>query len=105
MTFHAERFAQFPFEQVRRIMLRGATDMKNTLVFPTPPPSSCVQPPIIYEEQKMAWEYMPVVRNLSKETAPTAEELNRWGSEGWELTGLFCDSRLVYFYFKRPARS
>ncbi len=62
----------------------------------TPPP-----PPMVYVREEPAWEYRRLVRNLSTEEAPTEAELQRLGSEGWELAGIFTDSRLVYFYFKR----
>ncbi len=42
-----------------------------------------------------------VTRNLAKEEAPSEEELNKIGKEGWELVGVFSDTPLVYFYFKR----
>ena len=44
---------------------------------------------------------MQLVRNLGKEAAPTADELNTLGQEGWELTGVTTDAPFVYFYFKR----
>jgi hypothetical protein len=47
------------------------------------------------------WEYELFTRNLSKEEAPSEEELNKLGKEAWELAGLFTDSRFVHFYFKR----
>lgn len=45
-----------------------------------------------------------MIRNLAKQEAPTAEELNALGAEGWELAGVFNDSLLAYSYFKRLAR-
>jgi hypothetical protein len=42
-----------------------------------------------------------LTRNLSKEEAPSEEELNKLGKEGWELAGVFSDSPFVHFYFKR----
>jgi hypothetical protein len=65
-----------------------------------------VQPPIpiVYERQELIWEYKQVIRNLVKEQAPTEEEFNKLGAEGWELAGAFNDSLLAYFYFKRLSR-
>lgn len=60
--------------------------------------------PIVYERQELVWEYKQVIRNMAKEEALTEEELNRLGEEGWELAGVFNDSLLAYFYFKRLSR-
>jgi hypothetical protein len=54
-------------------------------------------------KEKYIWKYKQLVRNLAKETAPTEDELNVLGAEGWELTGMFTDSPFVYLYFKRLA--
>lgn len=62
-----------------------------------------IQPPIVYVDEEIVWEYKQLVRNLAKENAPTEEELNKLGAEGWELAGVFSDSPFVYFYFKRLA--
>jgi hypothetical protein len=59
------------------------------------------QLPIIYAQDAPTWEYKQLVRNLAKEDAPTENELNALGADGWELTGIFTDSPFVYFYFKR----
>jgi hypothetical protein len=67
------------------------------------PPRSVVGyvTPTVYVKEKTAWEYKLLFRNLSKEEAPSEEELNRLGKEGWELAGVFSDSPFVHFYFKR----
>ena len=57
--------------------------------------------PIVYVKDKTVWEYKLLTRNLSKEEAPSEEELNKLGKEGWELAGVFTDSPFVHFYFKR----
>jgi hypothetical protein len=75
--------------------------MNPMLNFPDQPPNELIRPPIVYVKEKPAWEYRQLVRNLAKEKAPTEEELNSLGAEGWELAGVFTDSPLVYFYFKR----
>ena len=74
--------------------------------FPESPQSKPVQVPIpiVYERQELVWEYKQVIRNMAKEQALTEEELNRLGEEGWELAGVFNDSLLAYFYFKRLSR-
>jgi len=48
-----------------------------------------------------AISYKLFTRNLSKEEAPSEEELNKLGKEAWVLAGVFTDSRFVHFYFKR----
>jgi len=67
------------------------------------PPRSAIGyvTPTVYVKEKTAWEYKLLARNLSKEEAPSEEELNRLGKEGWELAGVFTDSPFVHFYFKR----
>jgi hypothetical protein len=57
--------------------------------------------PIVYVKDKTVWEYKVLTRDLSKEEAPSEEELNRVGKKGWELAGVFSDSPFVHFYFKR----
>ncbi|MCE7986324.1 MAG: hypothetical protein DYG89_34555 [Caldilinea sp. CFX5] len=68
---------------------------------PSLPEAPPVAPPMIYVQKKVQWEYKQLVRNLSKETTLTADELNTLGQEGWELTGVTTDAPFVYFYFKR----
>lgn len=60
------------------------------------------QPPMIYVSERTAWEYKHLIRDLSEAKAPTEEELNVLGKEGWELAGVFAESGTAYFYFKRP---
>jgi len=67
------------------------------------PPSSAPAPvtPIVYVKDETVWEYKLLKRNLSKEEAPSEEELNKLGKKGWELAGVYSDSPFVHFYFKR----
>jgi hypothetical protein len=67
------------------------------------PPRSAVGyvTPMVYVKEKTVWECKMLSRNLSKQEAPSEEELNRLGKEGWELAGVFSDSPFVHFYFKR----
>lgn len=58
---------------------------------------------MVYVSEEPVWEYRRLVRNLSREEPPAAEDMNELGKEGWELAGIFADSPNVYFYFKRPA--
>ena len=80
--------------------------MMSKTYIPEAPQTNPIQPPIpiVYERQELIWEYKRVIRNLAKEEAPTEEELNRLGAEGWELAGVMNDSLLAYFYFKRLSR-
>jgi hypothetical protein len=64
-------------------------------------PSSRPVTPMVYVKDKTVWEYKVLVRNLSKEEAPSEQELNALGKEGWELAGVFSDSPFIQFYFKR----
>lgn len=68
---------------------------------PPLPEAPAVASPMIFVKKSVTWEYMQLVRNLGKETAPTADELNTLGQEGWELTGVTTDAPFAYFYFKR----
>jgi hypothetical protein len=77
-----------------------------TPLLPPRPPMPEAPPmaaPMIYVQKSAQWEYKQLVRNLSKEEAPTAAELNTLGKEGWELAGVTTDSPFAYFYFKRLA--
>jgi hypothetical protein len=76
------------------------TYMNQRFNFPPRSPVGYVTP-MVYVKDKTQWEYKMLSRNLSKEEAPSEEELNRLGKEAWELAGLFADSPFVHFYFKR----
>jgi hypothetical protein len=69
--------------------------------FPFPSQSSPAPIPMVYAKDLTVWEYKVLNRNLSKDEAPSEEELNKLGKEGWELAGVFSDSPFVHFYFKR----
>ncbi len=66
-------------------------------------PPSLPQPsiPMVYVDKPVTWEY----RQLTVEQGdlPTAEVLNQYGAEGWELAGILCLSPRIVFYFKRLA--
>jgi hypothetical protein len=74
--------------------------MNHRFNFPAQP-GPAPMTPIVYVKDKTVWEYKLLTRNLSKEEAPSEEELNRLGKEAWELAGVFSDSPFVHFYFKR----
>jgi hypothetical protein len=77
--------------------------MNNNLNFSDLAQSGMVPSPIVYVDENPVWEYKQLVRNLAKEKAPSEDELNALGADGWELAGIFTDSPFVYFYFKRLA--
>ena len=62
------------------------------------------QPPMVYVEEKLKWQYKQLVRRLKEEGTPTEKELNNLGAGGWELVGTFADSSVAYFFFKRLAK-
>ena len=55
--------------------------------------------PMVYVREKLRWEY----QRLDRVEAPTAEELNALGAEGWELAAVLRMDSRAYFYFKRSA--
>jgi hypothetical protein len=68
---------------------------------PNQPATGATVPPVVYVTEKTIWEYKQVTRNLSTDTLPTEEELNRLGKDGWELVGILNNSGFAYLYFKR----
>jgi len=74
--------------------------MSHRINFPPrsgPPPAT----PIVYVRDKLVWEYKLLSRNLAKEEAPSEEELNALGKEGWELAASLMQGGIACFYFKR----
>jgi hypothetical protein len=65
-------------------------------------PDVRVQPPMVFVEP--AWEYKHVSRSLTEQEPLGENELNELGAQGWELAGVFNDSRSAHFYFKRLTR-
>jgi len=74
--------------------------MMQKFNFPTPTGPTPITP-MVYVKDKTVWQYKVLTRNLAKQEAPSEEELNTLGKEGWELAAIFSDSPNVYFYFKR----
>jgi hypothetical protein len=76
--------------------------MNHMLIPPhEPKQSEPVRPPMIYVEKQVKWEYKQIVRDLEKEKPLDEAELNAFGEEGWELSGIAQQPPLTYFYFKR----
>jgi hypothetical protein len=74
--------------------------MSQRFNFPTQP-GAAPPTPMVYVREAAVWQYKLVTRNLSKEEAPSEEELNKPGKEGWELSGIITDHPVIRFYFKR----
>ena len=70
---------------------------------PPDPRAGTPLPPLphVYVRDDPVWEYHVLVRNLAKQDAPAAPELDALGADGWEMAGLFTDSPFLYLYFKR----
>jgi hypothetical protein len=77
--------------------------MHGEVKVPRRAPSGFIQPPIVYVQEQLRWEYKQLIRNVAEENAPSEEELNTLGADGWELAGIFTDTPFVYLYFKRSA--
>ncbi|MBV7339055.1 DUF4177 domain-containing protein [Chloroflexi bacterium TSY] len=63
---------------------------------PAPPVSTTV-----YIREEVTWEYKVITRDLREAEILNAEELNKLGSQGWELTGVAQVQTVVQLYFKR----
>ena len=78
----------------------------NQTIIPQFPPvepkeSKPIRPPMVYIRETAKWQYKQVIRDLEKEKPLDESELNALGTEGWEMSGVFSDHLLVYYYFKR----
>lgn len=69
-----------------------------------PPFPHPIAPPMVVVREKLKWEYKRIAQNLARDEAPSEDELNCLGAEGWELAAVVQDSPLVYLYFKRATR-
>lgn len=76
--------------------------------YPLPTPDPSEQPdaapmpvPTIYVRENVRWEYKRLVRELDRENAPTEDELNALGAEGWDLVSMISHAEHMYLYFKR----
>lgn len=80
----------------------------QSLEFPPGPevpqlhPRGHVEPPVVFVQP--VWEYKHLVRRIPGEEPLDQDELNRLGTEGWELVGLYTDSTTLHFYLKRLVR-
>jgi hypothetical protein len=66
----------------RRYAGSGRKHHEPQIEFPGGPAAPIT--PMVYVKDKTLWEFKLLTRNLSKEKAPSEEELNTLGKEGWE---------------------
>ena len=75
--------------------------MQHALIPPREPQNQPIRPPMVYVEKPLKWEYKQIVRDLEDEKPLDEAELNAFGEEGWELSGIAQQPPLTYYYFKR----
>lgn len=68
---------------------------------PLEPEIHSPEPPMVYVDKEIVWEYKCIMRNLALGEPPSSADLNHLGQEGWELTTTIVHGDMVYFYFKR----
>ncbi len=68
---------------------------------PPAPDTPGIQPPMVYIQENLKWEYKCVSRNLDREKVLGEDELNALGAEGWELATSLVFGSTVTFYFRR----
>jgi hypothetical protein len=78
------------------LTLMEAQIMKTN--FPTPSGSAPITP-MVYVRDKSVWQYKLLSRALPE--APSEDELNTLGKDGWELAAVLTSGGVAYFYFKR----
>jgi hypothetical protein len=65
--------------------------------------------PMVYEHvpaEPLTWEYRVLSIDLREYDAPTADELNKLGSQGWLLVGMLNTERQgAHYYFVRQKKS
>ena len=59
------------------------------------------QPPMVYIEKPLQWEYKQVIRDLDHESLLNEAELNELGKDSWEMSGIAQQQLKVIYYFKR----
>jgi hypothetical protein len=71
-------------------------------ILPEQPQEDKVQPPIVYVDKDVGWEYRHVARNLDEQGVLEEEGLNDLGKDGWELVSVLNLGTWLHYYFKRP---
>ncbi len=70
--------------------------------FPNPFEGTASLPiPMVPLRDDSVWEYRRIERNVRTESAPSEDELNALGQNGWEVAGMYFDSPMLYLYLKR----
>ncbi len=75
--------------------------MQHTII----PPREPIRPPMVYVERQLKWEYKQIVRNLESGKTLDEAEMNAFGVDGWEMTGIAQYPPMTYYYFKRPTEN
>ena len=75
----------------------------NQMIIPPyePKQSDPVRPHMVYVKKSLKWEYKQIVRNLENEQPLDEAELNAFGEDGWEMSGIAQHPPATYYYFKR----
>ena len=70
---------------------------------PEPPSPAPTDPAflMVYVYESLRWEYRRIARNARDQGAPSEQELNALGAEGWELAGIANLPGEMYYYLKR----
>jgi hypothetical protein len=76
--------------------------MFSRKILPEQPQEDKVQPPLVYVDQDVGWEYHHEARNLEEKGVLEEEALNALGSDGWELVTVLNLGNWLHYYFKRP---
>jgi len=64
---------------------------------PTPPV------PVVYVRDEATVVYKVLERDLNTEAAPTEDELNALGAEGWQIAGMITVGDQLLFYLQKLA--
>lgn len=78
--------------------------MINQIQPPTVPKAGPVQPPMMYVQEQLTWEYKRIDRPLEPEQLLDEAELNALGAEGWQLVASVTAKSVVCTYLQRPKR-
>ena len=92
--------------QVLHFPLPDPPPQPQPIPHPEPPPpfapGAALPMPMVHVVP--AWSYRHVQRPLAELGVLSESELNDFGAEGWELTGMVVEGATVHFFYKRPSR-
>ncbi|HEU4699366.1 MAG TPA: hypothetical protein VFS40_09305 [Gemmatimonadales bacterium] len=80
-------------------ILRFPTPEPTPPVEPEPPRSGALPLPTVFVPP--TWSYRHLTRPLAELAGLDAAELDRLGTDGWELAGIVNDGQAAHFFFKR----